>query len=78
MPTAVNDGVDGFLAPPGDPRALATIVLRVLGDARTTAAVADRARDTVEKRFSLESMVEGTLAVYARAIAANRGGKEPV
>jgi glycosyltransferase involved in cell wall biosynthesis len=77
VPTAVTDGVDGFLAPPGDPRALADTVVRVLNDPVASLAASARARDTVESRFSLDSMVAGTLAVYERAIAARRGVGAP-
>ena len=66
VPTAVEDGADGFLVPPGDPRALAAAILRVLDDPVKSAAVAASARSTVERRFSLDSMVTGTLAVYER------------
>jgi glycosyltransferase involved in cell wall biosynthesis len=74
VPTAVEDGTDGFLVPPADPSALAAAILRVLDDPVASAAVGARARSTVERRFSLDSMVTGTLAVYERVIAAKRGG----
>ena len=73
VPTAVSDGADGFLAPPGDARALAEIVARVLADPARAAGVAARARRTVVERFSLDSMVEGTLKVYEHAASALRG-----
>jgi glycosyltransferase involved in cell wall biosynthesis len=77
VPTAVTDGVDGFLVPPAEPFALAEAILRVLGNPAAASAVAARACDTVARRFSLESMVDGTLQVYARSIAAKRGATVP-
>ncbi len=72
VPTAVRDGEDGFLVPPGDVCALASAIVRALRDTERSRAVAGRARRTVEERFSLESMVSGTLAVYERARTAMR------
>ena len=73
VPTAVSDGVDGLLAPPGDAAGLATRLLEVLGAPERAAALGTAARRTVCERFSLESMVEGTLAVYDTARAAAAG-----
>jgi len=73
VPTAVTDGADGFLVPPGDAGTLATSLIRVLQDPQGSAAVGARARLTVEQRFSLDSMTTGTLEVYRRAIALERG-----
>lgn len=59
----VRDGVDGLLVPVGDGAALGAGIGRVLGDAvlrrRLVAAGRERVCD-----FSVERMVEGTLAVY--------------
>jgi glycosyltransferase involved in cell wall biosynthesis len=74
VPTAVADGVDGLLAPPGDAAAIAARLLEVLRVPERAAALGAAARCTVCDRFSLDSMVEGTLAVYraARAVARER------
>jgi glycosyltransferase involved in cell wall biosynthesis len=67
VPTAVADGVDGVLVPPGDAAALADALVALLGDAPRRAALGAAARRTVVERFSLDAMVEGTLAVYLAA-----------
>ena len=72
VPTAVTDGVDGLLAPPGDPGALAARMLAVLGDRERAAALGAAARTTVVGRFSVEAMVEGTLGAYRAARAVLR------
>ena len=72
VPTAVTDGVDGVLAPPGDPEALAARLLAVLGDRERAAALGAAARTTVVGRFSVEAMVEGTLGAYRAARAVLR------
>jgi glycosyltransferase involved in cell wall biosynthesis len=70
VPTAVRDGVDGVLVPPGDPAALAAAVIALHRDPARAAALGAAARRAVEERFSLERMVDGTLAVYHATRAA--------
>jgi glycosyltransferase involved in cell wall biosynthesis len=77
VPTVVTDGEGGFLVPPGDPNALANTVVRVLGDPAGGAAMGARARRVIEQRFSLESMVSGTIAVYQEAIELERDSACP-
>ena len=64
LPEVVDDGVTGILVDPSSPVALESALLRIAADPelrdRMGAAGARRARDV----FSLESMVDGTLAVY--------------
>ena len=74
VPTAVADGADGLLVPPGDVTALADRLVAVLRDPSRAAALGAAGRRTVCERFSLERMVEGTLAVYRAARAPARGG----
>jgi glycosyltransferase involved in cell wall biosynthesis len=71
----VRDGVDGLLVPVGDGPALGAAVARVLGDADLRAALVRGGRERV-KDFSIDSTVEGTLAVYRamRDPAASRVG----
>ena len=74
VPTAVEDGADGLLAPPGNPAALAERLIEVLSAPARAAALGEAARRTVCARFSLESMVAGTLEVYRAAVPLARGG----
>ena len=67
VPTAVQDGVDGVLAPPGDPAGFAAALVGLLADYPRAERLGAEARRTIERRFSLESMVEGSLVVYGRA-----------
>ena len=67
VPTAVADGVDGLLAPPGAAAAIAARLIEVLGAPERAAALGAAARRTVCARFSLESMIAGTLAAYQAA-----------
>jgi len=74
VPTAVTDGVDGLLVPPGDAEALAARVVEALTQREGAATLAGAARRTVCARFSLERMLDGTLATYEAAIAHARPG----
>ena len=74
VPTLVTDGADGVLVPPGDAAGLAARLIEVLRSPERCAALGAAARRTVCERFSLERMVEGTLAVY-RAARAGVGGE---
>jgi glycosyltransferase involved in cell wall biosynthesis len=65
----VRDGEDGILVPPRDPEALASAILAVLAGADVWAGRAAAARRRVLDEFSVDRMVEGTLAVY-RELAA--------
>ena len=69
VPTAVAAERDGLLAPPGDAAALAAQLTRVLGDAALANRLGAEARRSVEARFSLGAMVDGTLRVYEAAAA---------
>jgi glycosyltransferase involved in cell wall biosynthesis len=66
IPDVLVDGETGFLVPPRDHHAMAAGIVRLLRDEplrrRMGAAAFDRAR----AKFTVERMVEGTAAVYAR------------
>jgi glycosyltransferase involved in cell wall biosynthesis len=66
------DGVTGLTVPPRDPAALAAAILRVLGDRDLARRLGDEGRLHVERKFTNDAMVEGTLAVY-RDLVASRG-----
>lgn len=69
-PEQVDDGVTGFLCRPSDAGGLAASIERVLrmtAEERERMGAAGRAR--VTERFSIQSNVEGTLAVYREMVA---------
>jgi glycosyltransferase involved in cell wall biosynthesis len=68
IPEVLIDGVTGLLVPPRDPEALAASVLRVIEDRALAARLGDAGRRHVEERFTVDSMVDGTLAVYGELL----------
>ena len=61
---AVVDGVNGFLFPIGDERALKTLLERVAGDSALLSKLKEGALNTDVSDYSIESMVKGTMEVY--------------
>jgi glycosyltransferase involved in cell wall biosynthesis len=66
IPEIVEDGVNGLLVPPRDAAALAAAIVRALRDDALRNDMADAGFARVCERFTVERMVAGTAAVYAR------------
>jgi len=68
IPDIIEDGVNGLLVPPGDPGALADAILSILSDPD----LADRFRtaglQTVQERFSWDSIADRFIQVYKKAL----------
>ncbi|MBN1587316.1 MAG: lipopolysaccharide heptosyltransferase II [Candidatus Omnitrophica bacterium] len=69
---AVEDGVTGVLTPPGNPQILADSIVKLLRDPGRMERLRVSARRRVEKKFSLDRMVDKTLAVYEEVLAESR------
>lgn len=63
-PELVEEGRTGTLVPPADPPALAEAIRTYLVDQHRLAVHGQAGRQKVEARFSIETMVNGYLAVY--------------
>ena len=61
---AVRDGVTGLLVPARDSHALSAAILRMLEDQVLAKRLGEAGRQLVQKEFSTDSMVEGTLDAY--------------
>jgi glycosyltransferase involved in cell wall biosynthesis len=69
LPEAIEDGVNGLLI--GDePDAASACVRRLDADPAEAARLGANARRTIEERFTVERMVEDTIAVYRRVLNA--------
>jgi glycosyltransferase involved in cell wall biosynthesis len=69
IPEVVDDGVTGLLVPPHDPVALATAILALLRDPALRERMGAAGLARVSSEFTVERMVQGTLAAYDRAIS---------
>lgn len=68
----VEDGATGLLFPSGDATALAVQLQRITQDGALRGRLAARAGRQVRERYSIDSLVASTTAVYERCLAARR------
>ncbi|MCC7144012.1 MAG: glycosyltransferase family 4 protein, partial [Candidatus Eisenbacteria bacterium] len=64
IPEVVEDGVTGLLVPPGQPRALADALRRLLADDAQAFALGQAGRTRVEQRFSLAARAEAMMRLF--------------
>ncbi len=64
IPEVIEDGVNGRLIQPAEPKALAVAVSSLLGDESARQAMASAARRTVEERYSVERMVSKYMEMF--------------
>lgn len=64
IPDVVQDGANGLLVPPGDSRALALAIARLVADPALAARLGRAARATVEGRFTVSASLERLEQVY--------------
>ncbi len=68
LPEVVEDGVTGILVPPGDSEALAEGLIRLLSDADLRRRMGRAGQDRVRSEFTVDRIVDQTLAVYESVI----------
>ena len=69
IPDVVTDGESGYIVQPRDADALADRIGRLLADPELRASMGRRGRQTVERSFSIDRMVDELEGVYRRVIA---------
>jgi glycosyltransferase involved in cell wall biosynthesis len=77
IPDAIENGVEGCLVPPGDARALADRIMRLLGSPELRMNVAAAAQKKVREQFSAEVVLSQVEALYASLGAAPRRPTAP-
>jgi L-malate glycosyltransferase len=68
VPEVITDGENGLLAQGPEPGQIAAAIVRLLREPELARRLGSAARQTVEKRFSAEYMVDETLRVYGQII----------
>lgn len=68
IPSFVHPEENGLLAPPGDARALAQAIRRVLTDDKLARALGENGRQRVLKHHRWDALAERTITVYERAL----------
>jgi glycosyltransferase involved in cell wall biosynthesis len=76
VPDVVHHGRTGILVPPGDPGAMGTAILELLGDPERRHKMSQAAADDAHLRFRHADHVSRYLNVYASAIADHRAWTE--
>ena len=71
---AITDGQTGYLVASGDDGAMAERILALLRDPEGARVMGARARRIVEEKFSCESQLNKTEALYERLLARRLGG----
>jgi glycosyltransferase involved in cell wall biosynthesis len=69
-PEAIEDGRHGLLIPPASPDALASAIMRLLGDHEYAIMLGRAAHERVVTQFSITSNVERTQALYRELVQA--------
>jgi glycosyltransferase involved in cell wall biosynthesis len=69
VPEVLVDGETGFLVPPRDHDALADRIIALLKDKTRRARMGEAALKRARKLFTVDHMVEGTLATYKRLLS---------
>lgn len=74
-PEVVQDGVTGFLVPPGNPEALAHAIRQVLENPELASRFGCAGKQRVMEQFSLQRMVEKTQRLYVNLLDRCKGRK---
>jgi glycosyltransferase involved in cell wall biosynthesis len=70
----VEDGVTGFVVPPGDPQAVVRVLRRLREDAELRRRLGERGRARLEQRFTVPRMVDLWTRIYAEAAEPESAG----
>lgn len=65
-----RDGVEGLVAPPGDPRALAAAMIRLAADPALVARLGSAARERLSDGFTTQQVADKFVALYRAMLAA--------
>ena len=66
----ITDGRGGIVVPSRNAHALAAAVIDLMGNGARRADLGVKGAQVIKERFSLDAMIEQTVAVYSRAMNA--------
>jgi glycosyltransferase involved in cell wall biosynthesis len=70
VPEVMADGETGFLVPPRDHEAMAEKIILLLKDEKLRLRLGQAAYERAREHFTVDHMVEGTIAIYERLLSA--------
>jgi L-malate glycosyltransferase len=73
IPDIIEDGVNGLLVPPGDPKALALAIIRIFNDSYLAERFRDAGLRTVKERFSWDRIADQFSEIYTKIVEKNNG-----
>ncbi len=73
IPEVVEDGVTGLLVPPGDPKSLARVLVRLLRDPPTRFRMGQAGRQRLENYFTLEQTMAKLQGLYRSLVPPSPG-----
>ncbi len=73
FPEVIDHDETGWLVPPGDAKALADAIRKLMEDKQLRDRLSKASRKSILKRFSWRKAAEETLAVYEKMLEARRG-----
>jgi glycosyltransferase involved in cell wall biosynthesis len=68
LPELVEDSITGFLVPPGDPEALASVLQKLIEDPDLRRTMGEAGRKKALLEFTLDRMLKETLRVYEEVL----------
>ena len=77
MKEVIQDGVSGYLVPPGDEERLAEAISRLLSDKEKAEEMGRRASQMMQELYSWESAAQGTKQTYSDALGLSAGSTPP-
>ena len=69
IPDLVEDGVNGFLVPPGDPNQLAEAIMKILKDKKLAGKMGGMGRKRITEKFSADIMAASIEEVYRELLS---------
>ncbi len=73
VPDTLEDGLEGLIAQPGDPRGIARALARLIDDHQLRETLGSAAHRKVVNEFSIEVLAEKCQSIYQEALKSNQG-----